>query len=131
MTLHIFYDHSCSNCGANYIPYDKDVPCPKCGIVENEHYDFIPRAVASLKFNLKAYGLFSPLAWWISSFADSIMLVIFNIFENYREKENKDDFSKHTKEMLEEGDWKDKEYLKNHIYDIALRIYQEIKDEIK
>jgi|SRR6266850_4947743 hypothetical protein len=30
MSLHIHYDHRCVNCGAVYIPYDRDVPCPQC-----------------------------------------------------------------------------------------------------
>lgn len=34
MTMHVVYDHECPACEALYIPYDEDVPCPRCGIVE-------------------------------------------------------------------------------------------------
>jgi uncharacterized Zn finger protein (UPF0148 family) len=64
LTLHIFYTHQCHKCGAFYIPYDKDVPCPNCGLVEKERFDYIPRATESLNFNLKEYGRYIPPAWY-------------------------------------------------------------------
>jgi hypothetical protein len=39
MTLHIHYTHQCPSCGAYYIPCDKNVPCPRCGVVEQERFD--------------------------------------------------------------------------------------------
>ncbi len=34
MTLHIDYNHNCSECETAYIPYDAEVACPKCGLLE-------------------------------------------------------------------------------------------------
>jgi len=60
MTLHISYEHKCNQCGTDYIPFDADVPCPKCGLVESERYDFIGAAVRSTLYNLERYGSYQP-----------------------------------------------------------------------
>ena len=54
MTKHVDYTHTCPECGALYIRYDNDVPCPQCGLVEEERFNFIPAAVASARFNLES-----------------------------------------------------------------------------
>jgi len=59
MTLHIKYDHKCSHCYADYIPYN-DVPCPKCGRMERERFDFIPKAIDSIIYNIQHYGRCTP-----------------------------------------------------------------------
>jgi len=59
MTMHVIYDHECPQCGAYYIPYDHDVPCPKCGIVEENRFDYITEAALSMRFNKKKESGFS------------------------------------------------------------------------
>ena len=39
--------HRCGGCGAFYVPYDQDVPCPQCGRLEKQRCDFVARAVAA------------------------------------------------------------------------------------
>jgi hypothetical protein len=70
--LHIHYDHQCPTCNAYYIPYDVDVPCPSCGLLEQERFDFISQAVASARFNFKAKDPV-PTAWFAGSLADHIL----------------------------------------------------------
>jgi hypothetical protein len=51
MTVHASYTHQCPACEAFYIPFD-DVPCPHCGLVEQERDDFIRLAVTSVRWNI-------------------------------------------------------------------------------
>lgn len=124
MTLHIHYDHQCSECGAYYIPYE-EVVCPNCGLREEERFDFIPQAVDSLLFNLDRYDSFFPPAWAVTSIADHILRILFIIFEGFRQS-GESDFPSYAHRLLEEGDWGDQLYLKGHIYAIALRVKQEM-----
>ncbi|MBC7328060.1 hypothetical protein H5T87_08095 [bacterium] len=124
MTLHIHYDHQCGGCGAYYIPYE-DVVCPNCGLYEEERYDFIPEAADSLLFNLERYSSFLPPAWAITSLADHILRILFIVFEGFR-RSGEEDFSQFSKGLLEQGDWGEQPYLKDHIYLISLRVKEEI-----
>ena len=81
MTLHINYEHKCQRCGTNYIPFDTDVPCPKCGLVESERYDLVGTAVESTLYNLKRYGSYKPWAWRESTFGDRILLRLFHVLQ--------------------------------------------------
>ena len=84
MTLHVHYDHQCPNCMAYYIPYDKDVPCPCCGFVEQERFDFIPQAAMSAHYNLETQGSYVPGAWYTGSLGDHILSLLFPLLEKYR-----------------------------------------------
>ena len=128
MTLHIMYNHKCPKCGAYYIPYDENVPCPNCGYMEKDRFDFIPRAVKSLKFNHEAYGSYIPFAWWISSLGDYIMDILFSLFQDF-EDSGAEDFSKFAREFLSKINWKDHKYMEEHIYNIAMRVYEELEKE--
>jgi hypothetical protein len=128
MTLHVpydHYDHCCPECGAKYIPYD-NVPCPRCGLVEKERFDFIPLAVESLLFNLDRYGTFTPYAWNLSTLADRIMLVLFSIFEKDRLLEDENPFSSIAKQHIDKVDFGDDEYINTHVHEIALAVKERI-----
>ena len=56
MTLHIDYNHNCSKCETAYIPYDAEVACPKCGLLEPDPYDFVGEAAESALHNLSDQG---------------------------------------------------------------------------
>ena len=84
MSLHVGYDYQCPDCGADYIPYDADVICPRCGVLEPECFDFIPKAVESLKFN-KADGSYLPAAWYVGNISDHILQLLFYLFDAYEE----------------------------------------------
>jgi hypothetical protein len=127
MSVHIDYDHQCPRCGAYYIPYE-DVPCPNCGLMEEERFDFVPQAVDSLLYNLNSYGSFLPPTWWVGSLGDHILRILFIIFEAFRQS-GEADFPSFAEQVLAEGDWGDQQYLEKHIYGIALRVYEEIEKE--
>src|SRR5262245_55607438 len=83
MTMHVVYSHECGACGAYYIPYDIDVPCPKCGIIERARFDYIPQAVASMQVNKESGGAYTPGAWWVGSLGDHILSLLFGLFDAY------------------------------------------------
>ena len=126
MTLHIYYSHQCPKCAAPYIPYDKDVPCPRCGIVETERYDYVPEAAESLAFNLANYGSYSPLAWAVLSFGDQVLWTLFHVFESYRNSPS-DDFETHAQHVLSRVKFGKQSYLERHILGIALRVREELE----
>ncbi len=65
MSLHIMYYHQCSKCEAYYIPYDKDIVCPNCGVNEEEvAEDIISTIVSSANYQKRMFGIYTPIAWW-------------------------------------------------------------------
>jgi len=122
MTLHVVYDHRCPQCSAFYIPFDQDVPCPNCGAVEAERFDYVPQAAASLRYNLETQGSYVPAAWWVGSLGDHLLHLLFSVFEQYRKQEAVD-FSEFASIYLSSLKWGDQPYLRQHVLDIALRVY--------
>ena len=131
MTLHIHYSYQCPACGAHYIPYNEDVLCPKCGTKNNETYDYISEAVASLQFNLHSYGKYTPLAWFSGSLCDHILLLLFPIFDNYNKDSGKQSFSEMSGKWLEAMQWADQQYLCAHVHEIAVKIYDKLQEQDK
>lgn len=125
MTLHIYYSHECPKCGAPYIPYDRDVPCPRCGLVEKERYDYIPEAADSLAFNLANYGSYSPLVWAVLSFGDHVLWLLFGVFERYS-RSNWENFGPFAGRVLSKMKWGDQSYLEKHVLGIAVRVHEEL-----
>jgi len=107
-----------------YIPYDKDILCPKCGILEDERFDFIPKAVESLKFN-KAEGSYEPAMWWVGSFGDHILQILFPILEGFEDQKS-DDFREFVSSYLTKVEWEDLEYMQSYMLEIAIRIHNEL-----
>ena len=123
MTLHIHYDHSCSNCEAYYIPYDENIPCPNCNLVEEERFDFIPRAVESMQFNKMNGGSYTPGAWLVDSLGDHILKLLFDLFDSYEESQERDlSIDSYASKWLSKLNWGEQAYLEKHLYSIATRI---------
>jgi hypothetical protein len=121
MTLHVVYTHQCASCEAYYIPYDQ-VPCPRCGTVEEERFDYIPQAVDSMQYNKEGGGHYTPGAWWVGSLGDHILSVLFGLFDGYDSSGTTQSFHDYLVEQLGALQWGDQEYLRDHIRDIALRV---------
>jgi hypothetical protein len=122
MTMHVVYSHECSACKAYYIPYDSDVPCPKCGVVEAERFDYIPQAVASMQVNKRSGGSYTPGAWWVGSLGDHVLSVLFGLFDAYEAQHGRVAFEPFIDTTLDRMKWGDQDYLRVHIRGIALRV---------
>lgn len=129
MTLHIVYDHQCTQCSAFYIPFEENVHCPQCGKLENETFDFIPRAVDSLNFNKTKWGSFTPSAWWVGSFGDHVLNILFTLFDDY-DQSGREDFDEFASDHLSELDWGEQTYLEEHIKSISKLIYPNLNSVI-
>src|SRR5271165_439406 len=125
MTVHDSYTHECPQCAAYYIPFDEAVPCPRCGLVEQERYDFIPIAVSSVRWNIEMYGSYVPGAWFVGGLGDHLLLIVFYIFERCSKQPERGFAAAVEEELSSRGDWGDQAYLKSHITLLAQRIYRE------
>lgn len=125
MTLHIDYNHKCRECKAFYIPYDEDIPCPRCGCVEEDRFDFIPQAADSALYNLRD-GSYYPGAWYISSYADHVLHLVFIILEHHRTNGGSK-FEDVARRLVNKMKWGDQEYARDHVFAIACRVYEEIQ----
>jgi hypothetical protein len=123
MTLHVYYSHQCTACEAHYIPYDQDVPCPQCGLIKPERFDFIPRALQSMEFNLKQFGSYMPPAWWVGSLGDHVLHLLFRIFDAHADWTEPSDFEGFLDTALGIFQWGEHPYMKEHIRAIALRVH--------
>lgn len=127
MTYHISYNHQCPQCQAFYIPYDDDVPCPRCGLVESQRFDFIRQAAISLSIN-KKNGSYAPKAWWVGSFSDQILFRLFMLFNAY-EKRNPPDFPAFAASEMAKVNWGEHPYLKDHFIGIAVRVHELVQPD--
>ena len=125
MTVHDSYTHQCPQCQAFYIPYDQ-VPCPRCGLVEHERYDFIPIAVASVQWNIERYGSYVPGAWFIGGLGDHLLLILFQIFERWKSNPGAG-LNRAIEEELLPRDWGDQAYLGSHVAAMARRVFEELE----
>jgi hypothetical protein len=128
MTLHISYEHKCQRCGSDYIPFDADVPCPKCGLVESERYDLVGTAVESTLYNLKRYGSYKPWAWRESTFGDRILLRLFHVLQADHDAGGVPPFEERVDTWVNTVmDWGDAAYLAPYFSRVCLRVYGELQ----
>ena len=125
MTWHVVYSHECGRCDAYYIPYDTDVPCPRCGLVEAERFDYIPQAAGSMRVN-RGLGSYMPGAWWVGSLGDHILLLLFKVFDGYEAQAGELAFEPYLDDALQRIQWEDQGYMQSHLRGIALRIRDEL-----
>lgn len=125
MTMHVVYSHECPSCKAYYIPYDADVPCPRCGLVEEERFDYIPQAAGSMRVNKHSCGRYTSGAWWVGSLGDHILHLLFGIFDAY-ESQKGQVFEQFLAQLLAQMEWGDQDYMRDHLQGIALRVREEL-----
>ena len=127
MSLHIKYDHVCPRCAAPYIPYDGDVPCPACGLLETERFtDFIAKAAKSAQYNFAYGGRYIPLFWHLGSFADQVLSQLFSVLDQYVEDPAKRPFPLVAREAVNSMEWGKQTHGAVHLYGIALRVFDEL-----
>jgi hypothetical protein len=97
--------------------------CPGCSQPAADSFDFLPQAVASLRFNLRQYGKYLPAAWYVGSLGDHVLQLLFVVFEGARtEGKTGADFEAYLDAKLAGMDWGPQDYLQAHIRDMALRL---------
>jgi len=128
MSLHIMYTHRCKNCESRYIPYQKNLKCPKCGIKEDEECSVVEDIVKSALFQKISYGKYTPIAWWLGSFADQIAFYIFKMLD-YFSKQDNNNFANFARNYVNEMEWEEV-YLKEHIYEIACLVHEELEKNL-
>jgi hypothetical protein len=130
MTLHINEpDFLCQNCKVPFIPFKKNITRPNCGIPTDEHFDFIPSLIISMKAHKMEYGSFMPDCWIRSSLTEHIQQLIFRIFDSLNHQQPKDGEG-FIIDVINKGlNFRDQEYLRKHTEDIALAVYEIYKDD--
>lgn len=130
MPIHLNYQGTtCKKCGAEFVACQKDYPCPACGQVTEEFFDFIPATIASMKDHKQLYGSYLPESWFSGSVADVVQRVIFEIFDNY-EIEKPKDFTAFVLEQMETAEWEEgQECLVAQVEEIVLKIYELYKND--
>ena len=128
MSLHVTYDHQCDSCGADYVPYDQGVPCPRCGQVESERFDFVPWAAASLLANRRETGSYLPRGWAIMTLGDQILRLLFGLLDAHERVGPDADFRGFADGWLADIDWGERNYLRAHVQGIAERVHTVLED---
>jgi len=127
MTIHIrLKEINCQKCSACFIPFKLNLPCPNCGEKAREFSDFLSELIYSMKYHKMLYGYFTPPAWLGSSLIEEIQYAIYKIFDEI-EAEKLTNPEKIISSSLFTTGFNGKEYLKKHIEDIALAIYEDYK----
>lgn len=122
MSYHIDYDRHCPKCRAKCIPFEEGVPCPKCGSVENDTFDFISEGAESARVNWLSNGTYLPDSWSFSGFGDQVAFAVFQLLEAHRTNTENKAFSEIAQPLLEAPNWEGREYLSGHFLEIANRI---------
>ena len=126
--------YECLVCEQPYLPYNKTIPCPKCGDKpEMEEYpSLIEGMCESLAFNISNYGSFGAMCWAVMDVSDSIQMYFFNIFkewmkiaDDYDPPSRTEEFSKFFKKALNDADWKDQSHMKEYTTKLGIDIYNE------
>jgi len=126
MSYHIDYNHACEKCGCQYIPFDKAEPCPECGVIEEERFDFIPEAAQSAHINLLEDGSYIPSCWATLSLADRFLMRLFQVLEHCRIDESGRPFDEVSEEYLRKVDWDGQNHFLGHFQRMACLIRDEL-----
>jgi len=138
MTIHIRKpDFKCSGCRTAFIPYKKEIKCPKCGKeIErdiNEYLDFIKMIAGSMKTHKKQYGRYSPGAWYIGSMSDHIQSFIFKIFDSMENDSEKNKEKEYLSSFIDKIKWEEEQsnqkYFKDYIKEITFEVLDVYKKE--
>lgn len=128
MTYHFFScdTHQCSQCEAFFLPFEQGLPCPRCGEPATEFHDFLAEAIAGLTIHKRQYGRFSPGAFFVGGFAEHVFLLLCNSLDAIDGAAN---FEEAMRRHLDDCEWGDQQYLRSHVYDIAVRIDKKLREK--
>jgi len=107
MTYHIrIDDYECLKCKLDYIPFKKDIVCPRCAtpaLNAEKYFDFVEEVQASMRIHMRRYGNYHPFGWYMGSTAEHIQSIAFKIF-TYVDYHKKEDFSTILDQYFEKVD---------------------------
>ncbi len=132
MTLHShgnwYSTYQCSVCAAFYIPFAKEIHCPKCGKNEGKACDFIEVAGSSLHYNLAQYGSYVPDGWYIGCYSDHVLDLLFTLFQAFRVA-NPDgkSFEPFAHAWIQGVDFSEQDYARAHVLHIALEVNKQMQ----
>lgn len=134
MTLHSnhnwYSEFNCPQCNALYVPYSKEVCCPKCGKCEEKDSDFIRLAISSIRFNRQEFQSYVPDAWYTGCFSDHILQLLFHIFEAYRlSQDSSVEFKSFVERWISKVDFGEHDYTRQHLLNAALDVYKILNSE--
>ena len=127
MTMHIHYDHQCPECGTGYVPYGEDVPCPKCGLVEAERFDYLPPAADSALINFTERGAFMPGAWYVGGVADNLLLHIFQALDFYIARTGTT-FADAARTYFGQMDFGEMEFMRPYLVHLSEEVFDKINE---
>ena len=132
MTLHISYDHECPECGASYVPYGKEVCCPRCGLFEQERFEtFIQLTTKSALYNFQYRRRFTPIAWAACSLGDTLLYFLFTLLDSYLEKMDGNTVETFSEKYVASADFNGTEYLREYVVILACEVQKNVwKDEM-
>lgn len=125
MPIHLNYQGTtCRECGAEFISFNEDSCCPKCGSRATESFGFIEATIATMKDHKQLYGNYFPDAWFSGSAADLVQGMIFEIFDNL-EAENPEDALDFISQQLSGLEFEEGlEHLAGQTKAIAIKVYE-------
>lgn len=133
MTYHIKADeYSCPKCGNTYIPFSKEMTCPKCSFCDpdtEKYHGFIGEVLTSMTINKIANGRYRPDAWYIGSMADAVCSTCFHFFD-YLEQQKPKDYLAFLNEYTTRMEV-DSEYGRKFIKEVLLEVYRQYKETKK
>ena len=130
MSYHLYYDHSCSGCNTDYIPYDHDVPCPSCGLVETERFaNFIPEVAFAVYDIVDMMGGYMPYAWASMNLSDVIMVHLFMVLDKYHRRTDGWSFEMVAREYFLSDVDPDHTQFANYFYTLALRLFKYMEND--
>jgi uncharacterized short protein YbdD (DUF466 family) len=127
-------NHKCPECETPYIPYNREIACPKCGDKpEMEDYpEFINGICESFLYNLGQGGCFHPMCWVTMDVSDSLQMFMFGVFDKWMEEMKDHEPQERTKafeefynEIMEKVDLDGADFMFDYIKELGLTVYNE------
>lgn len=118
-----YKDFICEKCQKPYIPFKRDFTCPNCGNPTTDRIIYAPSVIKFLKCHKERFGQYVPDGWYTGSLIDHVNFLLFQVFDalEYTKPKKPEEY---IKDWLAKAEWGDQQYLKNHVIEIALAVYE-------
>ena len=118
--------YSCGACNAQFLPYKRHMICPNCGVAVPEqiiesYEGVVDRIVQAMKSNKQTHGKYVSGKLGNGTLEEDIRLITFQIFDQI-EEEKPSDVRQRIERIIDESNWRSRQYFKNHVHMIALEV---------